>query len=174
MNKRDATIDEGVLLGHGYFYDQLPPGFRLRTMGRTITETDLVTFINLIWFTEEVFVNTHDTGGRALGGRVVPGALVYAFAEGLLTPSMQFTGLAFLNAEIDVRAPTVVGDTIHVRAEVIEARPASSGNRGLVRSRNEVVNQRGEVVMVYTPLRLVKGSSAAASSAAASAPSRPG
>jgi acyl dehydratase len=153
---------EGVMLGHGYFYDQLPPGFRFRTMGRTITETDLVTFINLIWFTEEVFVNTHDTGERALSGRVVPGALVYAFSEGLLTPSMQFTGLAFLNAEIDVREPTVVGDTIHVRGEVIENRPASSGNRGLVRTRNEVVNQRGDVVLVYTPLRLVKGSAAAA------------
>lgn len=153
---------EGVMLGHGYYYDQLPPGFRFRTMGRTITETDLVTFINLIWFTEEVFVNTHDTAERALSGRVVPGVLVYAFSEGLLTPSMQFTGLAFLNAEIDVRKPTIVGDTIHVRGEVIESRRASSGNRGLVRTRNEVVNQRGEVVLVYTPLRLVKGSAAAA------------
>jgi acyl dehydratase len=155
-NERDS-----VLLGHGYFYDQLQVGFRFRTMGRTITETDLVTFINLIWFTEEVFVNTHDTAGRALGGRIVPGALVYAFSEGLLTPSMQFTGLAFLNAEIDVRSPTVVGDTIHVRGEVIESRPASTGNRGLVRTRNEVVNQHGEAVLVYSPLRLVKGSAAA-------------
>jgi acyl dehydratase len=160
-----STDDDGVLLGHGYFYDQLAVGFRFRTMGRTLTETDLVTFINLIWFTEEVFVNTHDSAGRALDGRVVPGALVYAFAEGLLTPSMQFTGLAFLNAEIDVQKPTVVGDTIHVRGEVIESRRASSGNRGLVRSRNEVVNQRGEVVLVYTPLRLVKGSAAAGAAA---------
>ncbi len=97
-----ATGDEGVLLGHGFYYDQLPVGFRFRTMGRTLTETDLVTFINLIWFTEEVFVNTHDTAGRALSGRIVPGALVYTFAEGLLTPSMQFTGLAFLHTELDV------------------------------------------------------------------------
>jgi acyl dehydratase len=152
VGERDA-----VLLGHGFYYDEMPVGFRFRTMGRTITETDLVTFINLIWFTEEVFVNTHDTGGRALAGRVVPGALVYAFAEGLLTPSMQFTGLAFLGAELDVKRPTVVGDTIHVAGEVIESRPASSGHRGLVRTRNEVLNQRGEVVLVYTPLRLVKG-----------------
>ena len=43
---------------------------------------------------------------------------------------------------------------------MIENRPASSGNRGLVRTRNEVVNQRDEVVLVYTPLRLVKGSPA--------------
>ena len=163
------TGDEGVLLGHGFYYDQLPVGFRFRTMGRTLTETDLVTFINLIWFTEEVFVNTHDTAGRALSGRIVPGALIYTFAEGLLTPSMQFTGLAFLHTELDVRKPTVVGDTIHVRGEVIECRPASSGNRGLVRTRNEVVNQRGDVVLVYTPLRLVKGSAAAPTASAGGA-----
>ena len=148
---------EATLLGHGYYYDELPVGFRMRTVGRTITESDLTAYINLTWFTEEVFVNPHDDGGRVLPARVVPGSMVYAFAEGMLTPSMQFTGLAFLGAEIDIKRPTEVGDTIHVEAEVIESRAAATGNRGLVRTRNAVVNQRGETVLVYTPLRLVKG-----------------
>ncbi|WP_459615091.1 MaoC family dehydratase [Bordetella sp. 2513F-2] len=151
---------EPVLLGHGYFYQQMPVGFRFRTMGRTITEADLVSYINLTWFAEEVFVNSDNAESRALKGRVVPGSLVYAYAEGLLTPSMQFTGLAFLGAELDVKLPTVVGDTIHVQGIVTESRAASQGNRGLVRTRNEVVNQRGDVVLVYTPLRLVKGQGA--------------
>ncbi len=152
---------EPMLLGRGLHYDELPIGFRLRTMGRTLTETDLVAYINLTWFTEEVFVDTHPKSQNALPARVVPGGLVYAFAEGLLTPSMQFTGLAFLGCEIDVKKPTVVGDTIHVEVEVIESRPTSSGNRGIVRTRNRVVNQRGETVLVYTPLRLVRGSARA-------------
>jgi len=141
-----ATGGEGLVLGHGFYYDQLPVGFRFRTMGRTLTETDLVTFINLIWFTEEVFVNTHDTAGRALSGRIVPGALVYTFAEGLLTPSMQFTGLAFLHTELDVRNPTVVGDTIHVRSTVVACRETSQPGRGVVTFHREFVNQRGEAV----------------------------
>ncbi len=58
--------------------------------------------------------------------------------------------------ELDIRQPTVVGDTIRVEGEVIERRAASSGHRGLVRTRNTVLNQRGETVLVYTPLRLVK------------------
>jgi acyl dehydratase len=41
---------------------------------------------------------------------------------------------------------------------VTEIRPPATGGRGLVRTRNEIKNQRGEVVIVYTPLRLVKGS----------------
>lgn len=152
--------DATRVLGHGFFYEDLPIGYRFRTMGRTITETDLVAYINLTWFTEELFVNTEETGGRALAGRVVPGGMVYAFAEGLLTPSMQFTGLAFLGAEIDVKAPTLVGDTIHVEAEVVEARLTSNEQRGLVRTRNHVVNERGATTLVYNPLRLVKRAAA--------------
>jgi acyl dehydratase len=73
----------------------------------------------------------------------------------MMTPMMQHTGLAFLNAELDVKGPTLVGDTIRVEVEVIEARRTSSGNRGLVRTRNEVKKQDGTVVLVYTPLRLL-------------------
>jgi acyl dehydratase len=40
---------------------------------------------------------------------------------------------------------------------VIESRPASRGNRGLVRTLNKIVNQRGETVITYSPLRMMKG-----------------
>jgi acyl dehydratase len=143
------------LLGRGIAYDDLTVGARFRTMGRTITETDLVTFVNLTWFTEALFVNSDDQAERALAGRVVPASLIYTFAEGLVVPLIQFVGLAFLAAEIDVQAPSVVGDTIRVTVEVIESRPTSSGVRGLVRTRNVVLNQRDQVVLTYTPLRLV-------------------
>jgi len=100
--------------------------------------------------------NEADDSARAIKGRAVPGALVYSFAEGLLLPTMQDTGLAFLNCTLDVKAPTVVGDTIHVECEVIEQRLTSKGDRGLVRFANKVVNQRGAVVLEYNPLRLLK------------------
>ena len=69
---------------------------------------------------------------------------------------MQDTGLAFLNATIDIKGPTSVGDTIHVESEVAEARLTSKGDRGLVRFANQVVNQRGETVLEYNPLRMLK------------------
>jgi acyl dehydratase len=153
-----AATGAPVLLGQGYYYDQLPVGFRFTTTARTITETDLVAFINLTWFTEELFTNVNDTQERALHGRVVPASLVYCFAEGLIVPSVQFTGLAFLGTRTDVKAPTVVGDSIRVDAEVTESRPVSNGHRGLVRTRNTVVNQHGTTVLEYEPLRLVAGS----------------
>lgn len=144
------------LIGEGFYWDDLPLGMRFKTHRRTVTETDLVQFVNLTWLTEELFTNASAREGMLLSGRVVPGALVYSFAEGLLLPAMQDTGLAFLGAEINVAAATMVGDTIHVECEVIETRPSSKPGRGLVRTMNKVVKQTGEVVLTYNPLRLLR------------------
>jgi len=143
------------VVGRGFCFEDLRVGFRFRTHRRTVAEADLASFINLTWMTEELFA-VGDDSQRDIKGRAVPGALVYSFAEGLLLPTMQDTGLAFLNASLDVKGPTLVGDTIHVESEVIEHRLTSKGDRGLVRFANRVVNQRGEVVLEYNPLRLLK------------------
>ena len=143
------------VVGRGFCFEDLRVGFRFRTHRRTIGEADLASFVNLTWLTEELFA-VEDDSARAIKGRAVPAALVYSFAEGLLLPTMQDTGLAFLNATLDVKGPTLVGDTIHVEAEVIEHRLTSKGDRGLVRFANRVVNQRGETVLEYNPLRLLK------------------
>ena len=142
-------------VGRGFAFEDLKPGFRFRTHRRTIAEADAAAFVNLTWLTEELFT-VEDDSSRSIKGRAVPGALVYSFAEGLLLPTMQDTGLAFLNATIDIKGPTVIGDTIHVECEVAERRLASKGERGLVRFRNQVKNQRDEVVLEYNPLRLLK------------------
>jgi acyl dehydratase len=142
-------------IGRGFAFEDLKVGTKFRTHRRTIAESDVASFVNLTWLTEELFAVADDSQ-RAIKGRAVPGALVYSFAEGLLLPSMQDTGLAFLNATVDVKAPTVIGDTIHVECEVTEARLTSKGDRGLVRFANKVVNQRGETVLEYNPLRMLK------------------
>ena len=147
------------VVGRGFCFEDLRLGFRFRTHRRTIAESDLASFVNLTWLTEELFTvqeGEMSDSARAIKGRPVPGALVYAFAEGLLLPTMQDTGLAFLNANLDIKGPTLVGDTIHVEAQVIEHRLTSKGDRGLVRFANKVINQRGETVLEYNPLRLLK------------------
>ena len=149
---------EAKLLGMGPFWDELSVGDRYLTAARTLTETDLVNFINLSWLTEELFTNTADRKDMAIQGRVVPAALVYSCAEGLLLPMIQGTGLAFLNATLEVKGPTFVGDTIHVECTVTEVRPTAKGGRGLVRTENKVINQKGETVLAYNPLRMIKGS----------------
>lgn len=147
--------DLGRLHG-GLYFEDLEPGTRWHTAGRTIFESDLAGYVNLTWFTEELFTNVHDRAGFAIQGRPVPAIMVMALAEGLALPSMDRTGLAFLHVEMDVKAPIQVGDTIRVECEVVEARLTSAGDKGLVRTRNTVTNQSGQVVLVYQPLRLTR------------------
>jgi acyl dehydratase len=120
-------------IGRGFAFEDLKVGFRFRTHRRTVAESDVANFVNLTWLTEELFAVADDSQ-RAI----------------------KDTGLAFLNATLDVKGPTVVGDTIHVECEVTEARLTSKGDRGLVRFANKVVNQRGETVLEYNPLRMLK------------------
>jgi acyl dehydratase len=143
--------DAPPIIGRGFSFADLRVGFRFRTHRRTILEADLAAFANLTWLTEELFVVKKEDAKQ-----LVPGALVYSFAEGLLLASMQDTGIAFLGATLDVKGPTRVGDTIHVECEVVEHRLTSKGDRGLVRFSNLVKNQSGEVVLAYNPLRMLK------------------
>lgn len=147
------------LLGEGFHWDELTVGDRFRTFGRTVTETDIVTFVSAVGMLESLFLDAeYRAAHSAIAGRPAPAALVYALAEGLtLNATGQGTGLAFLHMELNVEGPVMQGDTIHVEIEVIEVRAAKKDNRGLVRTRNRIVNQRGETVITYTPLRLMAG-----------------
>ena len=81
-----------------------------------------------------------------------------SIAEGLIISggAIAGTGVAYLGAEVQVKGPTFVNDTLQVIAEVTEARMTSSGDRGIVTTRNEVFNQDGLLVMVYTPTRMIR------------------
>jgi acyl dehydratase len=146
-------------VGLGFFFEDLPVGRQFKTIGRTVTEADITNFINCTGMVEVLFTNLdflkHDSD---IQGRVAPGALVYAFAEGLLVQAtMQHTGYAFLGMEFNIEGPVFAGDTIHVECEVIEARASKSRpGRGLVRTRNQIVKQDGKVAITYTPLRMIK------------------
>jgi len=147
-------------VGLGICWEDLPVGRRFKTVGRTVTEADVVNFVCCTGMLEVLFTNVEfQDKESAIKGRVAPGALVYTFAEGLLTQStMQGVGFAFLNMELDIKGPTFVGDTIHVECEVIECRESKSRpGFGLVRTRNQIFKHDRTLVLVYTPLRLVKG-----------------
>jgi acyl dehydratase len=156
---QDTSWDDVPVMGVGLYWDDVRVGQRLRTLGKTITEADLAMFVAATGMVEEMFTNTEYIHKESkIGTRPVPGSMVYCIAEGLLMQStMQRTGMAFLECDLRILKPTAAGDTLHVQAEVLEARATSKPGRGLMRTFNRVVNQRGEVVATYNPLRMVKG-----------------
>ena len=103
-------------IGHGYTWNDLEVGFKFRTLNRTITESDLVGFVNATGMLEMIFIDqTFEHEGGIKGGRVVPAALPYCLMEGLLCQTVQqMTGLALLEIEKKVLKPTFVGDTVQL------------------------------------------------------------
>jgi acyl dehydratase len=118
-----------------------------------------MSFVTLCGFTEPLFMDARHAAGAGYRGRLVPGALIYCLGEGLVLQSnvLHGTGIAFMHMELDVRSPVYVGDTLDVVVEVTAARASSQPGRGVVTSRNSVRNQDGTVVLVYTPVRLIRG-----------------
>ncbi|HEY3004159.1 MAG TPA: MaoC family dehydratase N-terminal domain-containing protein [Kribbellaceae bacterium] len=150
---------EPPLLATGLTWDRMTVGSAFRTASRTITETDLVNFVALGGFTEPLFYDAEHAKAGGYSGRLVPGGMVYMFAEGLIlqTNALHGTGLAFMHMEFDIKGPTYVGDTLHVIVETTSSRPSSTPGRGVVASRCSIRNQHGEEVAVYTPVRLIRG-----------------
>lgn len=145
------------IIGLGFGWEELSVGDKFRTVGRTITEADLTSFLGLtsmneVIFTDDLFRAKHSV----IKEKFVPGALAYVFAEGLLIPTMQGTGLAFLNMDLSVHQPIKVGDTIHVEVEVLAVRKTSKSDRGIVKTKNEIKNQDGDILITYTPQRMMK------------------
>jgi acyl dehydratase len=164
MSSAQRNKDGVDVYGIGLHWDDVEIGYRFHTLGRTIGEADLTFFVGVTGMVEEMFTNTEYIKSASLmGGRPVPGSLVFCMAEGLLMQStMQRTGMAFLEADLKILRATNAGDTIHVECEVIEARATSNPAKGLLRTFNRIVNQRGETVATYNPLRLVKSRPAGA------------
>ena len=147
-------------VGLGLHWNDLTEGQKFRTINRTITEADLVNFINATGMVEMIFTDAtySDRHGAIKGARPVPGALVYCFCEGLLVQgTMQMTGLAMLETTMKMTGPTNVGDTIHCEVEVLSVRETSKPGRGIVKTRNLGVNQNGDVVLEYEVARMVAG-----------------
>jgi acyl dehydratase len=142
----------------GLDFTQQTVGSRWRTQRRTITEFDLMNFVATCGFNEELFLDAHASEAMGFKGRVIPGALTLSLAEGLVISSgtLTGTGLAFLGGDLQIKGPVYVGDTIEVWVEVTAAKLTSGGDRGVVTTRNEVRNQRGEIVLSFTPSRMIR------------------
>jgi acyl dehydratase len=160
ISTADAAGPE--LLGRGLTWQEMPVGMIFRTSTRTVTETDLITFITWAGIVNPLFTDARfaqEVEGYA--GRLVPGMVTYCFAEGLLaqTGFMRGTGIAIVaTGELRHVAPVFVGDTVHAVVTVTGSRASSKPGRGVVSSTVSVRNQDGLEVLTYEPVRIMRGS----------------
>jgi acyl dehydratase len=153
--------DQPPLLGRGLTWQELPTGMSFRTSTRTVTETDLVTFITWAGIVNPLFTDARFSREvEGYRGRLVPGMVTYCFSEGLIaqTGVMRGTGIAILaSGNLQHVRPVFVGDTVYSVVEITSSRASSKPGRGVVSSEVTVLNQDGAEVLLYSPVRLMRG-----------------
>jgi acyl dehydratase len=130
-----------------------------QTLARTVSETDIVNFVNQCGFTEPLFMDMEYVKRESVfGRRAAPGALTFALSEGLVmqTGLIHGTGMAWLGGELRIAAPVLEGDTIRVEVEVVDKRETKKPDRGIVTYRHRVLNQRDELVLEARVQRMIR------------------
>lgn len=131
------------------YLDEITLGQTWVTVGRTVTETDVVMFgtwsgdMHPLHMNEEYARNTQ-FGARLFHG---PGVLAMAFGLEMSLGWKNPSAIAFLGIkEWNLLVPVRIGDTIRVREEIVEIRPSSSKpDRGVVTTHIQILNQHDEV-----------------------------
>jgi acyl dehydratase len=143
----------------GVTFERHQVGTVYRTLARTVSETDIVNFVNQCGFTEPLFLDMEYVKRESVfGRRAAPGALTFALSEGLVmqTGLIHGTGMAWLGGDLTVVAPVLEGDTIRVEVEVVDKRETKKADRGIVTYRHRILNQRDEVVLEATVRRMIR------------------
>ncbi len=133
---------------HGLYFEEFIIGDQTESVGRTITEADVVNFAGLSGDYNLIHTDAEYSRGHMFGQRVAHGLLVLSIASGLAVRLgfMEDTILAFRGLEWKFAAPVFIGDTIRLRVTVETVKPMPRLGGGLVTLKMEVINQKHEVV----------------------------
>ena len=154
------------MVGEGLNFEGHLVGAVYRTLARTVSETDIVNFVNLCGFNEPLFMDMEYIARESVfKRRAAPGALTFALSEGLImqTGLIHGTGMAWLGGELKIVAPVLEGDTIRVEVEIVDKRETKKADRGIVTYRHRVLNQRDELVLEAKAQRMIRRGTASAS-----------
>lgn len=131
-------------------------GSERRSFGRTITETDFVVHAG---HTGDFFPHHMDAEWCAtqdFGQRIAHGTMVFAIGIGLTATTINPHAMSYGYDRLRFLRPVHIGDTLTTVTRIAEKRdhPKRTGH-GVVVEAVEMLNQRGEAVLVCEHLYLV-------------------
>jgi 3-hydroxybutyryl-CoA dehydratase len=141
------------------FYEDFALGEAVVTRGRTIDPADLTAFAGLTGDHYPLHTDEEYAKRTRFGTRIAHGPLTFSIAVGLVGMSGFYGNAIVALVEIvSLRAlkPVVPGDTVHVRAEVLECRDGSNPKYGELHVGYSVRNQRDEEVMAFRQVMLAR------------------
>jgi 3-hydroxybutyryl-CoA dehydratase len=138
---RTTAAADGAPLSRDF--DRLEVGARFRSPGRTITETDLVSFSALTGDHHPLHTDAEWAAESEFNGRIAHGMLLLSYCVGLV-PLDPAHVLALRGFErVAFKRPVRIGDTIHVEGE-LDSKKELDAATGLAVFNWRIVNQRDE------------------------------
>ena len=139
------------------FFEDYAIGSSRRTMGRTITEADIVLHAGQ---TGDFFPHHMDAEWcktQDFGQRIAHGTLIFSVAIGMTASTINPRAMSYGYDRLRFIAPVFIGDTITVAATISEKRDhPRHADAGIVVEKIGVTNQRGETVLACEHLYLVQ------------------
>jgi acyl dehydratase len=133
------------------FFEDLEVGNISKTVGRTITEADIVNFAGLSGDYNPIHMDAEFSKDTPNKQRIAHGLLVWSVSSGLFTQSemnmaIKKSVMALMEINLRFLRPVFIGDTIHLEVEVIEKKETSKKDRGIIIMNRSVYNQNKEEV----------------------------
>jgi 3-hydroxybutyryl-CoA dehydratase len=137
----------------GMYFEEFEVGFKLVTAGRTVTESDIVSFAGLSGDFNQIHTDEEYSQNQPFGRRVAHGLLGLSIASGLAVQTGMMEGTIMAFREITswkFVKPIYIGDTIHVEITILETKALPRVGGGSVVIELDVKNQDGETTMKGT------------------------
>ncbi len=142
----------------GLYFEEFTLGQKIRTAGRTITETDVVRFAGMTGDYNRIHTDAEYAADSIFEQRVAHGMLVLSIAVGLAvrTGIIENTTLAFRQLDTKFKSPVFLGDTIYIDIEITTLKALARLGGGNVTMKYRVINQRDETVLRGNWVMLIK------------------
>jgi acyl dehydratase len=137
-------------------FEEYEVGLSRETLGRTITETDIVLHAGQTGDFYPHHMDAEWCKTQPFGQRIAHGTLVFSIAVGLTAGEVNPEAFSYGYDRLRFIKPVYIGDTLHVRVTIKEKRDTRKSPRhGMVVELCEVLNQRQEVVLACEHLLMV-------------------
>ena len=138
------------------FLEDYAVGATRETLGRTITETDLVLHAGQTGDFYPYHMDAEWCKTQDFKQRIAHGTLIFSVAVGMTAGVINPEAFSYGYDRLRFIKPVFIGDTIHVRVAIKEKREHKKPGYGVVCELVEVFNQQDETVLACEHLLLVR------------------